>query len=73
MEINGRAGWRKKVRRPEPKAETREVMNAERKALRSWASAPDSTLADVKSKYRALVRQHHPDANGGDRSAEDTA
>ena len=31
----------------------------------------DSTLADVKSKYKALVKQHHPDANGGDRSTED--
>jgi DnaJ-class molecular chaperone len=33
--------------------------------------APESTLADVKSKYKALVKQHHPDANGGDRSTED--
>ena len=31
----------------------------------------DATLGDVKAKYKALVKQHHPDANGGDRSTED--
>src|SRR5215469_8477939 len=69
-EINGRASWR---RGPEaqPKAETRKVMNAERKALQVMGLGPDATLADVKSKYKALVKQHHPDANGGDRSTED--
>jgi hypothetical protein len=68
-EINGRANWR---RGPEaPKAETRKVMNAERKALQVMGLGPDATLADVKVKYKALVKQHHPDANGGDRSTED--
>ena len=32
---------------------------------------PDATLETVKAKYKALVKQHHPDANGGDRSTED--
>jgi curved DNA-binding protein CbpA len=69
-EINGRASWR---RGPDaqPKAETRKVMNAERKALQVMGLGPDATLADVKTKYKALVKQHHPDANGGDRSTED--
>ena len=68
-EINGRANWR---RGPEaPKAEARKVMNAERKALQVMGLGPDATLADVKGKYKALVKQHHPDANGGDRSTED--
>src|SRR5229473_3277870 len=31
----------------------------------------EATLEDVKAKYKALVKQHHPDANGGDRSTED--
>ena len=68
-EINGRANWRWG---PEaPKAEARKVMNAERKALQVMGLGPDATLADVKGKYKALVKQHHPDANGGDRSTED--
>ena len=35
------------------------------------ADGPDATLETVKAKYKALVKQHHPDANGGDRSTED--
>ena len=69
-EINGRASWRKGPE-AEPKAETRKVMNAERKALQVMGLGPSATLADVKAKYKALVKQHHPDANGGDRSTED--
>ena len=69
-EINGRAGWRRGPE-AEPKAETRKVMNAERKALQVMGLGPNATLADVKVKYKALVKQHHPDANGGDRSTED--
>ncbi len=65
-ELNGRS-------RPGPgaKAETRKVFNAERKALHVMGLGPEATLHDVKLKYKALVKQHHPDANGGDRSTED--
>jgi len=69
-ELNGRGHWRPG---PEgaPKAESRKVFNAERKALQVMGLGPDATLDDVKLKYKALVKQHHPDANGGDRSTED--
>ena len=56
---------------PQAKAETRKVMNAERKALQVMGLGPGATLETVKAKYKALVKQHHPDANGGDRSTED--
>ena len=68
-ELNGRTRWRPGAQ--QAKAETRKVMNAERKALQVMGLGPNSTLADVKTKYKALVKQHHPDANGGDRSTED--
>ena len=55
----------------EAKAETRKIFNAERKALQVMGLGPEATLEDVKAKYKALVKQHHPDANGGDRSTED--
>jgi len=55
----------------EPKPETRKIFNAERKALQVMGLGPDATLEVVKAKYKALVKQHHPDANGGDRSTED--
>ena len=69
-ELNGRGGSRP---RPEAdrKRETRKVFNAERKALQVMGLEADSTLTVVKAKYKALVKQHHPDANGGDRSTED--
>jgi curved DNA-binding protein CbpA len=67
-ELNGRAGARP---RAEAKPEARKVFNAERKALQVMGLDADATLGDVKAKYKALVKQHHPDANGGDRSTED--
>jgi DnaJ-domain-containing protein 1 len=53
------------------KSEPRKVFNAERKALQVMGLGAEATLEDVKAKYKALVKQHHPDANGGDRSTED--
>ena len=71
-EMNGRSRWRPGPgATSEPKAETRKVFNAERKALQVMGLGPEATLDDVKTKYKLLVKQHHPDANGGDRSTED--
>jgi curved DNA-binding protein CbpA len=68
-ELNGRTRWRPGAQ--QAKAETRKVMNAERKALQVMGLAAGATIVEVKAKYKALVKQHHPDANGGDRSTED--
>jgi DnaJ-class molecular chaperone len=27
--------------------------------------------AEIKARFKALVKRHHPDANGGDRSSEE--
>ena len=70
-ELNGRGKWRPGPGASEPKPEVRKIFNAERKALQVMGLGPDATLETVKSKYKALVKQHHPDANGGDRSTED--
>src|SRR6201993_3484052 len=69
-ELNGRGRWRPGPG-TEARAETRKVFNAERKALQVMGLGPEATLEDVKVKYKALVKQHHPDANGGDRSTGD--
>jgi curved DNA-binding protein CbpA len=69
-ELNGRGRWRPGPG-SETKTETRKVFNAERKALQVMGLGPEATLQDVKVKYKALVKQHHPDANGVDRSTED--
>ncbi len=41
------------------------------KALRTLELAPDATLAEVKVRYKSLVKELHPDANGGDAGAEE--
>src|SRR6201985_749333 len=71
MGANGSPGKGNAGPGAEAKAETRKVFNAERKALQVMGLGPEATLQDVKLKYKALVKQHHPDANGGDRSTED--
>ena len=44
---------------------------AERNALDVLELSWPSTRADVKSRYKELVKIHHPDANGGAREAEE--
>jgi hypothetical protein len=52
-------------------AETRQIRNAERKALDRLGLDVGATPQQVKVRFKDLVKQFHPDANGGDRSTED--
>ena len=49
----------------------RAVRNAERKALDALGLEADASAQEVKTRFKELVKRHHPDANGGDRSSED--
>ena len=49
-------------RRPKTKTEL---------ALAELALAPGATLEEIKRRYKTLAKQLHPDANGGDRTAEE--
>jgi hypothetical protein len=51
--------------------EGRKILNAQRRALDVLGLEPDAKRADIKSKFKVLVKRHHPDANGGDRGSED--
>jgi hypothetical protein len=53
------------------RVETRVIRNAERKAFEALSLEVSATAAQVKTRYKDLVKRHHPDANGGDRSTED--
>jgi hypothetical protein len=65
----GMGPWRPDGERPAP--ERRMVRNAERKALHALGLESDANATDIKAKFKVLVKRHHPDANGGDRSCED--
>ncbi len=47
------------------------VKPLQQQALQTLELEETATLIEIKSRYKELVKRHHPDANGGDRSAED--
>jgi hypothetical protein len=59
--------------RPDPdhKPETRMIRNAERKAFEAMGLENGASKIEIKMRFKALVKRHHPDANNGDRSTED--
>jgi hypothetical protein len=54
-----------------PTAEGRKILNAQRRALDVLGLEADAKRADIKARFKVLVKRHHPDANGGDRTSED--
>jgi len=48
----------------------RRLKPLEAKALETLGLAANATGADIKARYKTLVKRHHPDANGGDRGSE---
>lgn len=56
--------------RPEP-PRGRHIGTLQRQALDTLDLDETASLKDVKARYKELVKQFHPDANGGDRSCED--
>src|SRR5262245_62168338 len=57
------AGGRRRTE--QPRVETRTVHNAARKALHALNLEEDATRAEIKARFKMLVKRHHPDANGG--------
>ncbi len=55
--------------KPEPRRRVPRTL--ERQALQTLGLDDTATLNEIKSRYKELVKRHHPDANGGDRSAEE--
>ena len=58
-------------RRRERARPARTARNAELKALHSLGLEEGASPSEVKSRYKALVKRLHPDANGGSRETED--
>jgi hypothetical protein len=55
---------------PQPE-EGRTIRNAERKAFEELGLEIDAPAVAIKARFKELVKRHHPDAHGGDRSYED--
>jgi hypothetical protein len=49
---------------------TRKLKPLERKALEGLGLAEGADRAEIKARFKQLVKQHHPDANGGDKRSE---
>ncbi len=49
----------------------RKLKRLEKQSLDMLSLHEEATSKEIKSKYKQLVKIHHPDANGGDRSSED--
>lgn len=64
--ISGRA----RAKMPKQRKDGRAVTGEEREALGTLGLAIDADRRDLRSRYSELVRQYHPDRNGGDRSFE---
>jgi len=47
------------------------VSDAAADALAVLGLAAGATLVEIKARYKLLVKRHHPDANGGDKQAEE--
>ena len=53
-----------------PKRE-RHVKALERRSLETLGLDTEASGESIRARYKDLVKKHHPDANGGDRSSED--
>ncbi len=58
-------------RTPNPEPPRRKLKSLEVKSLEVLSLTETATGPEIKSRFKELVKRHHPDANGGDRSSED--
>jgi DnaJ domain len=58
----GGRGWQARRERPQ---------NERERALAVMQLSAPVSVAAIKSRYKELVKRHHPDANGGDRASEE--
>ncbi|MGH6871844.1 MAG: J domain-containing protein [Rhizomicrobium sp.] len=54
-----------------PRTPERRLLRPQVVALETLGLEPTATLQEIKARYKELVKRYHPDANGGDRGAEE--
>jgi hypothetical protein len=57
--------------KPKPRAPERRLLRPQLVAFEVLDLEPTATLQELKARYKELVKRFHPDANGGDRGAEE--
>jgi len=65
------AAWRARQAQAEKRRPQRRLKPMEKKAFVALELKEGAKKDDIKTQYKALVKRHHPDANGGDRGSEE--
>lgn len=63
--------WRARHGTEEEPASSRKLRPLERKSLDALDLQENPGKQGIKNRFKELVKRHHPDLNGGDRSSED--
>ena len=63
--------WRAKQAEKEKNVRRRGLKPLERKSLAVLHLSEKASKEEIKARFKELVKQHHPDANGGDTGSEE--
>jgi hypothetical protein len=69
LNIFARYNWQQKKNPQQEKAKP--IHEPDRRALETLGLHGQTPAAEIKMAYKKLVKIHHPDANGGDKSSEE--
>lgn len=65
------AGWRASAKAEVAERPGRKLKPLEARAIVTLGLEPSADKAEIKARFKELVKRHHPDSNGGDRGAEE--
>jgi hypothetical protein len=65
------ARYRRQQARAPQEERAKPLHEPDRRALETLGFAGYARAEEIKSAYKRLVKIHHPDANGGDKSSEE--
>lgn len=68
---HGFFAWRAKQARAKASERKRKLKPLEKKAFVTLHLPDDADKDQIKTKFKELVKEHHPDTNGGDRRSEE--